>query len=177
MKNLVKTRNWIIIILCLTIVCLGIGFAILSMELSSKKDNEPQFSIEFVRAETRTPVQGGQKAPIVTSSITNSNQTINMEFNLYAPRDEIGYKITIRNTGNISAEIINLVEKPDYITDASIANTIFPVTISHNNIVGKVLEPGEEVELNIIAMFDYNSLPVDVKIPYQLSIIAKSPEK
>lgn len=177
MKSLVKTRNWIIIILCLTIICLGIGFAILSMELNNNKNNSPEFSIEFTKAETRTPVQGGLKAPTVTSSITNSNQTINMEFNLYAPRDEIGYKITIKNTGNIAAEIINLVEKPDYITDSSATTSISPVKISHNNIVGKILEPGEEIELNIIVIFDYNSLAKDVKVPYQLSIIAKSPTK
>lgn len=178
MKNIVKTRNWIIVILCLTIVCLGIGFAILSMELDKSKENSPEFSVEFIKAEPRTPVRGGIAEPTATSSITNSNQTINLEFNLYAPRDEIGYKVTVKNTGNMKAEIINLVEKPDYITDMQAANSIYPVKISHNNIVGKILEPGEEVELTITAIFDYNALqPQTFKIPYQLSIITKSPTK
>lgn len=176
MKKLVKTRNWIIIILCLTIICLGVGFAFLSMELNNSKNDNPEFSLEFINAEPRTPVKGGEKDPTVTSSITNSNQTINMEFNLYSPRDEIGYKIVIKNTGTIPAEIINLVEKPDYITDTLAAGSIYPVTISHNDVIGKILKPGEEVELNVIAIFDYNALPVDVKIPYQLSIIAKTPK-
>ena len=37
-------------------------------------------------------------------------------------------------------------------------------------------EPNEEVELTITAIFDYNALqPQTFKIPYQLSIITKSP--
>lgn len=176
MKKLVKTRNLIIIILCLTIICLGIGFAFLSMELTNTKNNNPEFALEFVKAEPRTPVKGGQKDPTVISSITNDNQTINMEFNLSSPRDEIGYKIIIKNNGTIPAEITNIVEKPDYILDSVAASTIYPVTISHNDVIGKVLNPGDEIELNILAIFDYNTMPVDIKIPYQLSIIGKTPE-
>lgn len=175
MKNLVKTRNWIIITLCLTIICMGVGFAVLSMELEKQNNNSPYFAVEFIKAEQRTPVQGGEKTPTVTSSITNSGQTINMEFNLYTPRDEIGYKITIKNVGTVKAEIVNLIEKPDYITDSALATTIFPVKMSHNNIAGKVLEPGEEIELNVVAIFDYNAFPLDSKVPYQISLITKSP--
>lgn len=176
MKSLVKTRNWIIIILCLTIICMGIGFAVLSMELENQKNNHPRFSLEFTKAEQRSLVQGGLNTPNVNSSIINSGQTINIDFELYAPRDEIGYKVIIKNTGNVKAEIVNIIEKPDYINDLSIAQTILPVKISHNNIIGKTLEPEEEVELNIVAIFDYNALPMDMKIPYQLSILTKSIE-
>lgn len=176
MKSLVKTRNWIIIILCFTIICMGIGFAVLSMELENQKNNHPRFSLEFTKAEQRSLVQGGLNTPNVNSSIINSGQTINIGFELYAPRDEIGYKVIIKNTGNVKAEIVNIIEKPDYINDLSVAQTILPVKISHNNIIGKTLEPEEEVELNIVAIFDYNALPMDMKIPYQLSILTKSIE-
>ena len=176
MKSLVKTRNWIIIILCFTIICMGIGFAVLSMELENQKNNHPRFSLEFTKAEQRSLVQGGLNTPNVNSSIINSGQTININFELYAPRDEIGYKVIIKNTGNVKAEIVNIIEKPDYINDLVVAQTILPVKISHNNIIGKTLEPEEEVELNIVAIFDYNALPMDMKIPYQLSILTKSIE-
>ena len=177
MERLLKTRNYIIIILCLTIVSLGIGFALISMQLNNNKNNKPHFSVDFIKTEPRTPVQGGNIAPTVATSITNSNQTINLEFNLYAPRDEIGSKIIIKNTGNIPAEIINLLEKPDYLTDSAAIASISPVKITHNNIIGKVLQPNEELELNIIATFDFNSQPINIKVPYQLSIIAKSIKK
>ena len=97
-----------------------------------------------------------------------------MEFNLSTPRDEIGYRITIKNTGNIPAKIINIIENPDYINDNIAANNILPVKISHNNISGKVLLPNEETELNIIAIFEYNSMPSNMKIPYQISILTQS---
>lgn len=177
MKNLVKTRNWIIIILCLTIVCLGIGFAVLSVELKKERIEAPRYAVEFTKASMKTPVQGGIKTPTALSEITNSSQTINIEFNLYAPHDEIGYKIVIKNTGNMKAEIINLVEKPDYILDYQEALNIYPVKISHNDIIGRILSPGEEIELNIVAIFDTTAEPIDVKVPYQLSIITKCQEE
>ena len=155
---------------------MGIGFAVLSMELENQKNNHPRFSLEFTKAEQRSLVQGGLNTPNVNSSIINSGQTININFELYAPRDEIGYKVIIKNTGNVKAEIVNIIEKPDYINDLVVAQTILPVKISHNNIIGKTLEPEEEVELNIVAIFDYNALPMDMKIPYQLSILTKSIE-
>lgn len=176
MNNLVKTRNWIIIILCSTIVCMGIGFAIVTMQLENVTNEHPTFAVEFTSAKERTPVQGGIKTPSATSSITNSNQTINIEFNLSSPRDEISYRITIKNTGNVKAEIIELIEKPDYLTSPAAATSILPVKISHNSISGKVLDPGEEVDLTIIAMYDYNATSSPVTVPYQLSILAKSKE-
>lgn len=156
---------------------MGIGFAVLSMELGKGKVERPKYSVEFTKASKKTPIQGGIKSPTTSSSITNSNQTINIEFNLYAPRDEISYKIFIKNTGNMKAEIVNLVEKPDYTTDYQEALNIYPVKISHNDIAGKILSPGEEIELNITAAFDITAQPLDVKVPYQLSIITKSCEE
>ncbi len=174
MKDSVKTRNLIIITLCLTIICMGVGFAILSMKLEEFHNNKPKFAVEFTKASPRTPVMGGEKTPTVLSNIINSNQTINMEFNLYSPYDEIGYKVTIKNTGNIPAEIVNLIAKPDYQTDILAANSIFPIKITHNDITGRILRPGEEIDLNIVAVFDYNSLPKDMKVSYQLSLITKT---
>lgn len=176
MNNLVKTRNLIIIILCLTIVCMGIGFAFISMELEKGKAEAPIYSLEITKTSKSMPIQGGLKEPTSSASVTNMNQTINLEFNLSSPRDEIGYKVIIKNTGNIKAEIINLIEKPDYITDYQEAGKIYPVKISHNNIAGVTLSPGEEVALNITAKFDPTAKPIEVKVPYQLSIITKSKE-
>ena len=174
MKNLIKTKDWIIISLCLTIICLGIGFSVISIQLESIKKTSDVFKVEITKVEERTPVKGGTNAPSVTSTITNNKQTVDMEFNLSTPRDEIGYRITIKNTGNIPAKIINIIENPDYINDNIAANNILPVKISHNNISGKVLLPNEETELNIIAIFEYNSMPSNMKIPYQISILTQS---
>ena len=47
MKSLVKTKNKIIIILCLTIICLGIGFAYLAIELQKVNSTKPYFDVSF----------------------------------------------------------------------------------------------------------------------------------
>ena len=42
MKATVNIRNWIIILLCITIVCMAIGFAFLSMQLEKNSNNIPK---------------------------------------------------------------------------------------------------------------------------------------
>ena len=96
---------------------------------------------------------------------------------MFAPTDEVSYRITIKNKGTIPAEIINLLEYPDYLNDEATAKSIYPVEVKHNNIVGKVLAPGEETELNVAAIFNYKASPKSVQVPYQITILTKSSEK
>ena len=156
---------------------MAIGFAFLSMQLDDQNKKIAIHDTSFIKIDPRTPVQGGEKEPTGTASITNSNQTINFQFNLSAPTDEISYRITIKNRGTIDSEIINIVEYPDYLNNESAAQAIYPVQIKHNNIIGKVLSPGEETELNVAASFNYKALRQLVQVPYQITIITKSPEK
>lgn len=174
MKKLFQIRNIIIIALCITIICLCFGFTYLSMKLENLTGDKNNFNLSFVKVTPRTPVQGGSKAPTGTSSISNSGKTVNMQFNLYSPYDELSYEITIRNEGTIPAEIINLVEVPDYINDSEQANEIYPVQISHNDIVGKKVNPGEEITLTILAYYSYKAQQVPIQIPYQISLLASS---
>lgn len=177
MKAPLNIRNWIIIMLCVTIVCMAIGFAFLSMQLEERNSKVPTHDVSFTNINPRTPVQGGTIPPSATTNITNSNQTINFKFNLYAPTDEVSYRITIKNKGTIDAEIVALIEYPDYLNDQTAAQTIFPVEVKHNNIIGKVLAPGEETELNVAATFNYKALAQPMTVPYQITLITKSPEK
>ena len=161
MRNVVTTRNWIIVTLCITIVFMAIGFAILSMQLDEKGNSKAVHDTSFVTINPRTPVQGGTKVPSSTASITNSGQTINFEFQLYAPSDEISYRITIKNQGTIDAEIINLVEYPDYLNNAASAQSIYPVEVKHNNIIPMTLDVhlwGENIIFSSI-----NSLRTDIE--------------
>ncbi len=175
MKNIVKTRNWIITVLCITIILMAIGFALLSMQLDKNNINSAIHDTSFITINPRTPVQGGEKVPSATANITNSGQTINFKFSLYAPSDEISYRITIKNQGTIDTEIVSLIEYPNYLNDQELAKSIYPVEIKHNNIIGKVLSPGEETELNVAATFNYKEQPMQIVVPYQITIITKSP--
>lgn len=177
MKSIINTKNTIIIILCITIILLGIGFSYVCMQLDYQNKKKPSFDLKIKRVEQLTPIQGGDKKPTGIYNVSNSGKTINLEFNLYAPRDEISYKIIIKNEGTIKASIINLIEIPDYINDESYSKNIYPIKISHNDIVGKVLEPDEEIELNVVAYFSYKAKPINKKAIYQISILAEQADK
>lgn len=169
-----KTRNVIIMFLCATIICLGIGFSYLSIELNKKNANSTSFDVSFTNVELVTPIKGGKIAPVALSSITNSNKTVNFNITMYAPRDEITYKVTIKNTGTMKAEIINLIEVPDYLNDTSLSKSIYPLKITHNDIVGKVLEPDEEITLNISVIFNHKAEALTKTINYGISLLTKS---
>ena len=113
MSNVVKVKNSIIIVLCVTIILLGTGFSYISMQLERLNSKKPSYNVLITKVEQLTPIKGGFKNPTSAYNISNNGQTINFSFNLFAPRDEISYKITIENTGTIDAEFIKLIEIPD----------------------------------------------------------------
>ena len=63
MKKVVGMRNIIIVVLCLTIICLGIGFIILSMELSGIKSGKNTYDLSFVEVNNISTVSGGSMSP------------------------------------------------------------------------------------------------------------------
>lgn len=177
MKKMINIRNLIIVILCITIILMGIGFAYLSLKLEKFSNYTNEFDISFVKVNTETPVKGGTTAPTGTTSITNQGKSINMILNMNVPQDELAYTITIKNTGTLPAEIINIVETPNYTTDATLKKQIDPVSISINDVVGKVLQPGEETRLKVVAIYNKTNNITSKEISYQLSILASTPKE
>lgn len=177
MNTKINVRNLIIVMLCITIICLGVGFAFLSIELEEKGKEQNTFKVSFTKVQSKTPVKGGKNTPTGTSSITNQGSTLTMNLNLNVPYDELAYTVIIKNKGTLPAEIINLIETPDYQTDMTAKQQIAPVTITHNDIIGKVLEPNEETELKITAIYNSTLNPTPKKIAYKLNIITATPEE
>lgn len=155
---------------------MSIGFACLSMKLEANTNSKEIFDLSFTKVKAGTAVKGGKINPTSTTSITNRNKTINMQFNLNSPRDELSYIITVKNEGNLPAEIINIIAAPDYQDDPKKQAEISPVVISQNDIVGQVLEPEEEVELKVTVLYKMGTITEPKKISYQLTLIAASPE-
>ena len=174
LKNLINIRNLIIVILCLTIISLGIGFAFLSVELEKRSDKNLIIDVAIVDVIQNTLIKGGELSPNATQTITESKNTISTTMNLYAPYDELSYTIIIENKGTIKAEITDLIETPSYTKNTEAMTSIYPVEISHLDIVGKILEPGEQLELTIVASYKPTVTPQTKNINYQLSVIAKS---
>ncbi len=174
MKKNVNIRSLIIIILCLTIILLGIGFILLANKLNAKNNEEQIFAVEITKVEASTAVKGGAFSPVGTKEITNSGKSVNFNFTLYAPKDELAYTITIANTGNIKARLIDVIDSPNYIKDERNKDLIYPVTITHSSIKNKVLSPGDTATVKVIVNYGMSKESKQVTIPYQLSILATS---
>lgn len=175
MKRIVGIRNIIIILLCITIISLGIGFSYLSVKLESLKDTKEDFNISFVEVITSSKIQGGEFVPALTYDIMNYGKTIKLKANMYAPRDELSVKLVIKNQGTIPGEIISIVERPDYTDNDEDKKKIYPISITHNKVDGKVLNPGEEIELNIVMVFSSKEVSIEQDFIYELNIVASTP--
>lgn len=153
MKSMIRIRNNIIIVLCLTIILLGVGFILLSVKLKQIKDTDNTYSIVFDSIKLTNSVKGSTIEPNSSAEITNSKQEIAMKFSLNAPHDEISYTASIVNNGNISAEIVDIMESPDYKIQP-FKSMISPIAISLTDIKGKIISPGEKLDLKITVYYN-----------------------
>ncbi len=177
MKKSVNIRNLIIIMLSSTIVCMGIGFIYLSIVLENKNKETPCLDITFTKVVEQTPIKGGLNPPVGTKEFKNSNKTLDFNFTLNTPRDELAYSIIVKNTGTLTAKIENILTYPNYLEDETKKNSIYPITITHNDISGKVLEPDEELEIKLVVKYTPAANIGQVTIPYQMTILASSYDK
>ncbi len=174
MKKLLNLRNSIITILCITIICLGIGFIVMSTELKHSKDLKEKFDVSFVSVNKTSSVKSTDEEPIGNAQIIEKNKEIKMNFLLNSTHDEVVYTAIIKNKGTMSAKIVDVIESPDY-NDSLLKEIISPVTITITDIKGKVLKPNEEIELKIVVYYNPSQKEVTKKnITYKLGIIANS---
>jgi len=177
MKKTVNIRNLIIIMLCITIICMGIGFAYLSVILENKNKEKPIFDVSITRVIEETPIKGGLVAPVGIREIKNDKKTVNFNFIMYTPQDELAYTITIKNTGTLSAKIEDIITYPNYLEDEKQKATIYPITITHNDLDGKILEPEDELEIKLVASYNIGNNVGQVTVPYQITVLATSTNK
>lgn len=178
MKSMIKVRNSLIVILCFTIVCMGIGFIFMALKLDEKNKDKPYFNVVFYSVREETSVKGGSISPSATNSITNNGKEVSMNFKMNAPHDEFAYTIVIKNEGNIPAQIYNIKETPDYTNDAAAKKEIAPVVLTITDVVGKILQPGDEVQMKVLAVYNNQNTKtatLEKNIAYQLTLIAASP--
>ncbi|MBQ8132375.1 MAG: hypothetical protein IJ193_07790 [Bacilli bacterium] len=172
----ISIRNLIIALLCVTVICMAVGFSILSIKLENLKKKEEKFLVVFTKVKEDTSVKGGTKTPTGENSITNKGQTVNMKFTMYSPQDELAYNLVVKNKGTLDAEIIDLIAVPDYVNDSDDKNSIYPVTVSTTDVKGKVLAPGEETMVKVVVIYNPVLKVTTRSIPYQLSLLTKSTE-
>ena len=176
MKNINTIRNSLIIILCCTVVCMGIGFIVLSMQLKKEKDKEDSFRVVFTKVEKTSSVKGSNKSPEGKVEITDHGLSLNMEFQLNSFYDELTYVATIHNDGTMPAEIVGFTESPDYSLER-FQKLISPVSITTSDLQGKIIPAGEDTTLKITVFYSPGGNDATSKtIPYKIGLLTKSYE-
>ena len=103
MKKLVKNKNIIIMILCMTIILLCVGFSLVSMRLEEKEAAGKVYDVEITNIQEGTAIRGGVDLPYAATEITDNGKTAEFIFNLSYPEDTLSYIVTIKNNGNLKA--------------------------------------------------------------------------
>lgn len=172
MKKIINNKNLIIMVLCLTIILLSIGFTLISIKLEEKNTEGKMYDVEIVDIQEGTAIRGGTILPTASTDIVDNGKTANFTFEMSTPKDSLTYIITIKNNGNLKAKIDGLAESPNYTEDNNQANSILPVMITHNDITNQELKPGEEIKLTVTAEFASSGQPMNKTVPYQISILS-----
>lgn len=107
-----KTKNVVIIALCITLIFMGVGFAILSQNLtitttgtisSSWDVHYDSFVDNTATGITATETDNEGTVPGDGITLDESKHTATVKFNLVKPGDAVQYKAVIKNYGSIKA--------------------------------------------------------------------------
>lgn len=168
----INIRRSLIIMLLVTIIILSLGFVIITTKYHNQASKKIVYNVEFTKVKKISSSRGSLKEPKGQIDITKNSKELNMDFDLYSPKDEMQYEITIKNAGTMSVEIIDLLMSPDYISDSK--NLIYPIKMTLTDIEGKVLEPGEDTILKLKITYDDEKEIQEKPIKAKLGIIASS---
>lgn len=174
-----KTKNVVIIALCLTLIFMGVGFAALSQNINigatgtvSGKDawdvRYASFALKekggYAADTTPEATDGGVKY------LDASKTTATVTFTLTAPGDYVEYKGTITNFGSIDAKLSTY--NSSFTNDQYVDKTI---TIGGQNIVAN---ESHNVTSPAIALVNGNTTgsSTDVVVRYTLKDVTQLPE-
>lgn len=165
-------KNIIIVFLCLTIIFLCVGFALISKELEKVKDERHFYDVVFDSIEKVSSVKGGTYEPVSEASIVKEGKEINFSYKLYVTNDEITYNAVIKNNGTFKVKILDLLESPNLGTGLN--KLITPVTITYTDLIDKELEPGEKQDLKIVVTYNPSTMISGLReFNYTLGLITK----
>ena len=174
MKKNLNIRNIIIVMLCITIILMGVGFAFLASKLEEANKQQDNFEVIITKVEAQTSIKGGSIDPTATKELMDEGKSVKFNFNLHNPKDELAYEITIKNTGNIPAKIIRLISSPDYIKDSRLKPSIEPIVITHTDLANKMLNPDETVTVKLLVSYTMTNNVKPINVPYQITVLATS---
>ena len=156
-----RNRSIIIGILCLTLVFMGVGFAVASrvISISGSSTIAGKWNIYI---DSITPHEY-ENASNVRSEIGLDKLSATFEARLLSPGDSVEYKIVVKNDGNIKAKLASV--------DQTIHNNINDyVKYSNTAINGYILGPGETYAFYVKAEFDSSVTEIETKTRPVLSL-------
>ena len=173
MKKLLKIKNNIIVILCVTIVFLAIGFVVISVKMENMIYKKEVFDVSFTDFRQITSIKGGLAEPNSNLAISSNGKILSLNFELYTEHDEIDYEVTITNNGTIAAVIDELVMSPDF-SDPIVLQAIDPIVVRMSDISGKLLEPGEETTIKLSVMYNTGIISGKKSVTGKIGIISET---
>lgn len=173
MKKMLAVKNNIIVILCVTIILMGIGFVFVSVKLENIKNMDQTFDVSFTNFRQITSIKGGIVEPSVKLKISDNGKILSFNYDMYTEHDEIDYEIIITNNGSIPAVINELMMSPDF-KDNNVLNTISPISVSISDISGKLLEPGEDAIVKFSVIYNSSAFSGHKNINGKIGIISES---
>lgn len=172
MKKMINIRNSVIIILCITIICMSIGFIVISIDYTKNKKQDLSYNVVFEKIKKLSSVKGSNLEPKGIVKINDDSTEIEMNITMNSPHDELSFLATIENKSTVPIEILDIIESPDYKLP-SFKKLINPVTITLSDVKGKVINPNETLDLKIV--FYYNTGDTTSKtFDYKIGIITRS---
>ena len=170
-----KQKYIIIGALCLVVVCLSIGYAVLSASLrinGTANVGGEKWSVEFVQKQAKTIPKG--KATCDIGTIANTSVT-NLSAKVKVPGDSCTFTIPVENTGTLDASLVDVDGKgtslsfdgnqddiakiSSWITyDVSYGYTKIDSLTNFDNI--DVLEPGERETVTLKVAFSIEATDV-----------------
>ena len=169
MKKINLKKN-IIVVFVVTIIILSLGFIFVSLKYNELLTKDNTFNFEFTKVKKINSIKGSSKEPKGNIEIIKNSKILDMSFNMFNPNDEIVYEITIKNTGNNSIEINNLIMSPDYINDSK--KEITPVEMTITEIEKKILEPNEDIIVKLKVVYKAGASLGEKLIKGKIGIIA-----
>lgn len=101
-----EKKNLVMIMLCIAIVVMSIGYAAFSstLNVSGTIQSSGNFSITYQSGATCTGTKVGSDTPIGSVIVTPGTTTATLNVSLYTPGDVVTCTIPVKNTGNIMAK-------------------------------------------------------------------------
>lgn len=157
-----KTKNVVIIALCITLIFMGVGFAILSQNLTITTTgsivSDSKWDIHLEGFATGISKVGGEK---VTASATGDGTTaVTANFTLEKPGDSVTFTGKIVNAGTLDAKLESLtnavendVENP-FDGKGYVKKTVNAIPTINSNLLASNAGDTDEAQISITYSFD-----------------------